>query len=143
MPIRKSTARWEGGLKEGRGSMRLGSGLFEGAYDYKTRFEEEPGTNPDELVAAAHAGCFSMYLGGVLQKAGHPAEYIQTEARVVLGKDDVGPKIEKIKLSVEVKAPGLDQAALQTHAETSKKNCPVSRALAAVPTVELEAKLVS
>jgi len=142
MPVRNAKARWEGGLQDGRGSMALGSGAFEGQYSFGSRFEERTGTNPEELIGAAHAGCFSMALSGVLGKAGHEPEAIDTTARVHLDKDGDGFSITTIELSTEARVPGLSEEEFQRHAEDAKRNCPVSRALEGV-VIELDAKLSS
>jgi len=142
MAIRKASAVWEGSLREGKGTMRLGSGAFEGAYSFSTRFEEAPGTNPEELIGAAHAGCFSMAFSGNLGRAGFTPEYVRTTADVHLEKVDSGFKITRIVLHMEAKVPGLDEKTFQEQAEAAKNGCPVSQALAAVP-VELDARLVS
>jgi osmotically inducible protein OsmC len=142
MAVRSAEAVWEGNLQEGRGAFKVGSGAFEGAYTFKTRFEEEPGTNPEELIGAAHAGCFSMYLSAVLSGAGYTVKRVHTTARVHLGRVDNAPTITKIELNTEAEAPGLDEASFMEHAEASKKGCPVSKALAATEIV-LNAKLIS
>lgn len=143
MPVRREAeARWEGGLKHGSGRMRLGGGAFEGAYSFGSRFEDKSGTNPEELIAAAHAGCFSMALAAGLEKAGHTPEAIQTTARVQLEKSGDGFAITRIHLATQGRVPGLDPAAFQKAAEEAKAGCPVSKALAAVD-IQLEAKLVS
>jgi len=129
MVIRDSSAVWEGNLVDGKGSMRLGSGAYEGAYTRASRFENGPGTNPEELIGAAHAGCFSMFLAAILSKAGHTVEQINTTARVHLGD---GPKITLIELSTSGVVPGIDEATFVDFAEQAKKGCPVSQALAAV-----------
>jgi len=129
MVIRDSSAVWEGNLVDGKGSMRLGSGAYEGAYTRASRFENGPGTNPEELIGAAHAGCFSMFLAAILSKAGHTVEQINTTARVHLGD---GPKITLIELSTTGVVPGIDEATFIEFAEQAKKGCPVSQALAAV-----------
>ncbi|MGZ3440784.1 MAG: OsmC family peroxiredoxin [Polyangia bacterium] len=122
--------------------MKLGSGAYEGQYSFKSRFESGPGTNPEELIAAAHAGCFSMALSNNLATAGHTPERVHTVAKVDFGRDDKGPLIQKIELVCEVKAPGLDDATLQEIGKKAKEGCPVSRALAAVPAITLSIKLV-
>ena len=122
--------------------MKLGSGAYEGQYSFKSRFENGTGTNPEELIAAAHAGCFSMALSNALATAGHTPERVHTVAKVDFGRDDKGPVIQKIELVSEVKAPGLDDAKLQELAKKAKEGCPISRALAAVPTITLSIKLV-
>lgn len=129
MVIRDSSAVWEGNLVDGKGSMRLGSGAYEGAYTRASRFENGPGTNPEELIGAAHAGCFSMFLAAILSKAGHTVEQINTTARVHLGD---GPKITLIELSTTGVVPGIDEATFIEFAEQAKKGCPVSQALASV-----------
>jgi osmotically inducible protein OsmC len=141
--FRTSEAEWKGNLKQGGGTVKLGSGAFEGQYSFVSRFESGKGTNPEELIAAAHAGCFSMALSVALEKAGHVADRVHTVARVHLERDQVGFMVQKIELQTEVKAPGLTNDELQELALGAKKNCPISRALAAVPTITLDAKLVS
>lgn len=140
MPVRKAQAEWSGNLREGSGRMAFGS--FEGAYTFASRFEEGEGTNPEELIAAAHAGCFSMALANQLAQAGYTPRRVQTEARVHLEMTNDGPRITKIELDTEVEAPGLDEQTFQKYAEAAKEGCPVSKALAAVPAIELQARLV-
>ena len=130
MPVRKADAQWEGPLQSGKGQMRFGSGAFEGQYSFSSRFEEGTGTNPEELIAAAHAGCFSMALSGALGRAGHDPERVSTTAKVHLEKTDAGFRIPRIELVTEAVVPGMDDAAFQEVAETAKKNCPVSVVLA-------------
>ncbi len=143
MPTRKATARWEGDLKNGTGRMSVESGAFEdAAYSFRSRFPEGTGTNPEELIGAAHAGCFSMALANILAEAGHTPERVETTARVHLDPKNDGPPITKIELNTEVDAPGLDDAEFQRHARAAKEGCPVSQALAATEIV-LNAKLVS
>jgi len=139
MPERSATAHWEGGLKDGKGTMRLGSGAFEGQYSFSSRFEEGTGTNPEELIGAAHAG-FSMALSGGLERAGHAPNSIETSARVHLERADSGFRISRIDLSTTADVPGIDAAAFDEQAETAKKNCPVSQALAGVD-IQLDARL--
>lgn len=141
MPKRKANAEWQGGLKGGKGTMALGSGAYQGGYSFGSRFEEAQGTNPEELIAAAHAGCFSMALSAGLEKAGHTAKSVRTQAVVHLTMVDGGFGITRIDLTTEAEVPGLDDATFQEHAEGAKKNCPVSKALAAVD-IHLDAKLV-
>ncbi len=131
MPIRESSAIWNGNLVQGKGSLRLGSGLFEGEYSRASRFEDGPGTNPEELLGAAHAGCFSMFLSAILSKAGYTPSKIATTAKVHLGD---GPKIILIELSTVGEVPGIDEKTFLEFAEQAKKGCPVSQALAAVET---------
>lgn len=142
MPARSATAVWNGDIMSGNGTMKLGTGAWEGPYSFKSRFEDGKGTNPEELIAAAHAGCFSMALSGALTKAGHPPEKIETSADVALVKDGEGFKIPSIKLKTAVKVAGLDEAKFQEIAKAAKENCPVSKVLAAAE-ITLDAKLVS
>ena len=137
MPIRTSSAEWKGTLKGGSGAMRLGSGAFEGPYTFASRFEAGPGTNPEELIGAAHAGCFSMFLAALLTEAGFPPKSIRTKAAVHL---EAGPTIARIELATEASVPGIDAPSFQRHAEAAKMNCPVSKALAG-PEITLSAKL--
>jgi len=139
---RTAEARWEGGLFKGNGSMRLGSGAYEGRYSFGSRFESEPGTNPEELIGAAHAGCFSMALSGALGKAGHEPRSIETKAVVHLEKQDAGFSITLVELTTHAVVPHISNEAFQEIAEGAKASCPVSRALAAVP-IRLEATLDS
>ncbi|HXV98337.1 MAG TPA: OsmC family protein [Anaerolineae bacterium] len=138
MAVRNAEAVWEGNLKEGTGHFKTGSGAIEGAYTFRTRFEEEPGTNPEELIGAAHASCFSMFLSAVLSNAGYSVKRVHTTAKVHLGE---GPTITKIELDTEAEVPGLDEKTFQEQAEVSKKGCPVSKALAG-PEIVLNARLV-
>jgi lipoyl-dependent peroxiredoxin len=139
MPVRKSEAAWRGTLKEGSGTMRLASGLYEGPYTFSSRFEEAAGTNPEELIGAAHAGCFSMFLAALLTEKGYKPERIFTTAAVHLG---AGPTINKIELDCEALVPGVSDDQFQELAAAAKVGCPVSKALAAVPEIVLSAKLV-
>lgn len=141
MPVRKANAVWNGGLKDGNGKMALGSGAYEGPYSFLSRFEEGKGTNPEELIGAAHAGCFSMALAAALERSGHAPRRVATSAEVHLGRDDAGPRISRIHLTTEAEVPGLDAAAFQEHAKGAKANCPVSKALAGVE-ITLDARLV-
>ena len=143
MPIRNSSAVWEGNLKDGKGNMKLGSGAYDGAYTYASRFENGKGTNPEELIGAAHAGCFSMFLAAVLAKAGHDPKRISTTARVSLTKGESGFRITAIELETEASIPGLEKNELQKFVDDAKKNCPVSRALSEEISVSVQAKLVS
>jgi lipoyl-dependent peroxiredoxin len=137
MATRKSTAEWSGTLKQGQGRMRVGNGAYEGPYTYASRFESGQGTNPEELIGAAHAGCFSMFLAALLDKAGHPARNIKTTATVHLGE---GPTISLIELETVGEVPGIDQAEFSRTADAAKKDCPVSKALAG-PEIRLQARL--
>ncbi|MFT3744933.1 MAG: OsmC family peroxiredoxin [Pyrinomonadaceae bacterium] len=141
MADRKANASWNGSLMEGKGAVALGSGLFEGAFSFGTRFGEEPGTNPEELLGASLAACYTMALNATLEKGGTPASSVKSEAVVHLGKDDSGFVIKGIDLSVEASVPALDDAAFQTTAETVSQACPISKALAATK-ITLHAKLV-
>ena len=143
MPTRRANARWEGSLTEGNGTMRMASGAYEGPYSFQSRFEEGDGTNPEELIAAAHAGCFSMALAAELGKAGHTPDSVETEATVHLDAVDDGFAIKRIDLQSRVNAPGVDDSTFQQAAEAAKKGCPVSLALAAVESIELDAQLTS
>lgn len=129
MAIRKADAIWEGTLREGAGRMRYGT--YDGRYTYSSRFEEGEGTNPEELIGAAHAGCFSMFLSAQLTAAGFPPTSIHTSASVHLERDEVGPKITLIVLETAAEVPGVDEATFQEKVAASKQNCPISRALAA------------
>jgi lipoyl-dependent peroxiredoxin len=140
MATRTAKARWEGSLQEGAGTMGFGSGAFEGAYSYKSRFEEGEGTNPEELIGAAHAGCFSMALSAGLDQAGHTAESVETEATVQFRPVDGAPTITEIELRTRGKVPGIEQEEFSRVAEGAKENCAVSRALAGVE-ITLEATL--
>ena len=137
MAIRESSAVWEGSIREGKGSIRLGSGAFEGGYSWSSRFEDSSGTNPEELIGAAHAGCFSMALSDMLTGAGHPPKHIATTAKVHLGK---GPKITLIELSTVGDVAGIDEKTFVEFAEQAKKGCPVSQALSAID-ISLTARL--
>lgn len=141
MAVRKATAVWQGNLQEGTGIVRFGGGAFEGRYSFSSRFEEGPGTNPEELIAAAHAGCFSMALSAGLGRAGFSPRRIETEARVHLLKGDAGFFIPRIELVCTADVPGLEEAAFLEHAEAAKKGCPVSRLLQGAE-ILLEARLV-
>ena len=143
MAIRNAEAVWEGNLQKGKGSMKLGSGAFEGQFSFASRFEEGTGTNPEELIGAAHAGCFSMFLSAVLSKAGFVPNRVETTAKVHLEQVDGAPWITKIELICEADVPGVDEATFQEQVEVSKKGCPVSKALASVQTITVDAKLVS
>lgn len=142
MATREATAQWQGSLKEGSGLMRLGSGMFEGPYSFVSRFENGAGTNPEELIGAAHAGCFSMALSHALASAGHTPTKVSTTARVHLGATDAGPTITRIELETEGQVPGLAAEAFAEFAESAKKACVVSRALAGVASITLKATLV-
>jgi osmotically inducible protein OsmC len=129
MPIRSAEARWSGGLKDGSGTMRFGSGAFEGRYSFKSRMEEGTGTNPEELIGAAEAGCFSMAFANALSEAGHQPQEISTQANVHFEKTDKGWAITKLELETQGTVPGIDEASFTRIANEAKKGCPVSKAL--------------
>jgi osmotically inducible protein OsmC len=142
MPVRNSSAVWEGTLKDGKGRMKLGSGVFEGEYSFASRFQDGKGTNPEELIGAAHAGCFSMALAHGLAQAGYSSKRISTTARVNLAKVGEGFKITSIELNTEAEVPGIEKQKFLEHADDAKKNCPVSQVLAGTE-IKLQAKLIS
>lgn len=137
MPVRKANAKWEGNLKEGKGIMKFGGGAFEGAFSFKSRFEDGKGTNPEELIGSAHAGCFSMALSNSLAQDGFTPDSVSTEANVRLENGS----ISEIELVTEAKIPNIDEQKFLEYAEGAKKNCPVSKALAGT-NIKLNAKLV-
>jgi osmotically inducible protein OsmC len=142
MPKRTADARWEGSLQDGNGTMRMASGAYEGPYSFQSRFEEGEGTNPEELIAAAHAGCFSMALSLVLGEAGHELESVETTATVHIDKADEGFAITRIELDTRARVPGASREEFEQAAEAAKEGCPVSQALAAVGSIELQAELM-
>ncbi|MEA2146368.1 MAG: lipoyl-dependent peroxiredoxin [Solirubrobacteraceae bacterium] len=141
MATRTGTAEWQGDLQSGGGTFSVASGLLEGKYSFKTRFEDEPGTNPEELIAAAHASCYSMALSNMLASDGHTADSVKTTAKVHLRMIDGNPTIAQIDLVTEGRVPGIDQAQFTEYAEKAKAGCPVSRALAGVGEITLDATL--
>jgi osmotically inducible protein OsmC len=141
MPIRTSSAHWEGNLPEGSGTIRTGKGGYEGNYSFKSRFEEGEGTNPEELIGAAHAGCFSMALSNVLASNGFTPTSVDTTASVHLDKTDAGMTVTRIDLDTTGVVPGIDEAEFLKHAETAKATCPISRLLAPGAEISLTAKL--
>jgi osmotically inducible protein OsmC len=141
MPAQAS-AEWKGQLRSGEGTFTAGEGIG-GAYSYRSRFEDGPGANPEQLVAAAHASCFSMALAAGLEQAGTPAESVKTDATVTLRQVNGAPTITSIALRTVARVPGIDEAGLRKAAEEAKQGCPVSRALAGVPEVTLEASLAA
>ncbi len=141
MATRNGSAEWRGDLRNGSGTVSVASGLFDGTYSFATRFEEEPGTNPEELIAAAHAACFSMALSNILAEAGHTAESVDTTAKVHLRFVDGAPTIAQIDLITEGRVPGIDQGQFADFAAQAKAGCPVSRALAGVGEITLDATL--
>src|SRR4051812_46465222 len=130
MATRKAHARWEGSIKEGKGLVDFGNGAFKAAYSFASRFEDGKGTNPEELLGAAHAGCFAMALSLMLGNAGFKADYIDTTAEVTISPHDGGFRITRSNLICEARVPGIDRAAFTKHAEAAKAGCPVSQALA-------------
>ena len=142
MPVRTSEAEWQGDLQSGKGTMKLASGAYEGAYSAESRFGEAAGSNPEELIAAAHAGCFSMAFSAGLARAGFTPTRVHTTAKVHIERGEGGFSITKIELDTEGEVPGIDNAKFQEQAEAAKKGCPVSKALAAVPEITVNAKLI-
>ncbi len=141
MPKRTATAKWDGTLQEGAGKMALGSGAWEGPYSARSRFEDAPESNPEELLAAAHAGCFTMALSLILGMNEHRPETLETEATVHLRQKDGGYEIPQIDLSVRGRVPGIEADEFEKHATTAKEVCPLSKALASVPEITLDAQL--
>ena len=141
MPIRTATATWEGGLKEGKGSFAGASGV-RAAFGFGTRFGDEPGANPEELLAAAHAACYSMALSAGLEKAGTPPTKVETKGYCTIEKLEAGFTVTKMRLECRASVKGIDAAKFEEIAQATKAGCPISRALAAIPTIELDAKLV-
>jgi osmotically inducible protein OsmC len=141
MPIRSSSARWQGTLTEGSGTIRTGKGGFEGNYSFKSRFEEGEGTNPEELIAAAHAGCFSMAFSKALSDAGFPPTSVETTANVHLDKTDAGMTVTRIDLNTVGVVPGVDEAEFAKLAEGAKQGCPISRLLSPGAEITLNATL--
>lgn len=141
MAVRNAEAVWEGNLKSGKGSMKVGSGAFESPFTYATRFEEEPGTNPEELIGAAHAGCFSMALSGDLEKAGFSPRRVYTKAQIHLGRVEGKARITEIHLDTEADVPGISNEQFQQIANGTKVGCPISAALEAV-NITLTARLM-
>lgn len=144
MAVRHGKARWEGSFKDGRGTVSFGTGehAYQGLYSGESRFEEGDGTNPEELIGAAHAGCFSMALAVSLSKSGHPPDFIETSADVTIERVDGAQTITSIVLNTRAKVPGMEESAFHSMAQEAKNSCPVSRALA-VPEISLKAELVS
>ncbi len=142
MPTRNAEAEWNGDLKGGKGRMKLGSGAYEGQFGFQSRVESGPGTNPEELIAAAHAGCFSMAFSHGLSQAGHVPKSVKTTAKVHLDKVEGGFAITRIELDCQAKVPGIDNAKFQQEAQKAKAGCPVSKVLAGAK-IDLNAKLLS
>ena len=142
MPVRNAEAEWNGNLLEGNGRMKLGTGAYEGPFSFKSRMENGAGTNPEELIGAAHAGCFSMAFSATVEKAGFKPKRVHTKAAVHFNKVEAGFAITSIDLETEADIPGIDNAKFQELAEAAKKGCPVSKALAATQ-INLKATLVN
>ena len=143
MAARKGNAEWRGDLKGGEGELTVGDGVFSGSYSFASRFEEGEGTNPEELIGAAHAACFSMALSHDLAEHGHEPESVRTTASVYLRPTDDGPTINRIELETEGRVPGIDEAHFIEHAEQAKAACAVSRALAGVAEITVNARLAT
>ena len=143
MATRNGSAEWSGDLQNGTGTITVGNDAHTGPYSFKSRFEEGEGTNPEELIAAAHAACFAMAFSNVLASNGHEPESVDTNARVVLKEVDGAPTIARIELTAEGSVPGIDDDEFQRLADEAKRDCPVSRALASVDEITLEATLRS
>ena len=143
MAVREGSAEWHGDLRSGAGTVTVASGLFTGQYSYSTRFEDGPGTNPEELIAAAHASCFTMALSNLLAEAGHVADSVSTTAKVELRNVNGSPTIARIELITEGQVPGIGQDEFADFAQRAKVGCPVSRALAGVQEMDLQATLTS
>jgi osmotically inducible protein OsmC len=141
MATRNGSAEWRGDLQGGEGDLTVGDGVFKGAYSFSSRFEEGEGTNPEELIAAAHAACFTMWLSNVLAQHGHAPESVRTTAKVHLREGDAGPAIQRIDLETEGRVADIDQAHFAEHAEEAKQDCIVSRALAGVEEMNVSARL--
>ena len=142
MPTRKAHARWEGSLKEGKGQVDFGNGLFKGPYSFASRFEDGKGTNPEELLGAAHASCFAMALSLMLGNAGFTPDYVDATAQITISPQNGGFKITKSHLVCEAKVPSIDAAVFTKHADAAKAGCPVSQALAGTE-ITLDARLVA
>jgi osmotically inducible protein OsmC len=141
MPTRNASARWQGTLIDGSGTIRTGKGGYEGNYSFKSRFEEGEGTNPEELIGAAHAGCFSMAFSKALTDAGYPPSSVETTAAVHLDKTDAGFTVTRIDLSTTGDVPGIDASEFGKIAEAAKANCPISRLLSPGAEITLTAAL--
>lgn len=139
MPVRKAEARWEGNLKSGNGTMKMAA--WEGPYSFASRFEEGDGTNPEELIAAAHAGCFSMAFSNELDKRGHTPKSVSTTAHVHLNMTDDGPSINEIRLVTVADVPGIDEDTFQETAEAAKNGCPVSKLVKKSAEITVDATL--
>ena len=142
MTARNGSAEWHGNVQDGAGTVTVGNGVFQGPYSYGSRFGEEEGTNPEQLIAAAHAACFTMALSNILSAAGHTPQSLRTNARVQLRNIDGAPTLARIDLDVDGQVANVDQQQFQAYADEAKRVCPVSRALAGIPEIALTAKLV-
>jgi len=143
MTVRNGSAEWHGDVQNGSGTVTVGDGVFEGAYSYDSRFGAGKGTNPEQLLAAAHASCFTMALSNILSATGHAPESLRTSARVQLRNIDGVPTLARIDLETEGRVTGVDEQQFQAHADEAKRVCPVSRALAGIPEIVLTAKLAA
>src|ERR1700726_1413595 len=143
MTARSGSAEWHGSVETGSGTITAGDGVFEGAYSYESRFGEAAGTNPEQLLAAAHSGCFTMALANGLSAAGHAPESLRTNARAQLRNRDGAITLARIDLETEGDVPGIDGRELRASREAAKRDCPVSRALAGIPEITLTAKLLT
>jgi lipoyl-dependent peroxiredoxin len=141
MTARNGSAEWHGNVQDGAGTVTVGNGVFQGAYSYGSRFGEEEGTNPEQLIAAAHAACFTMALSNILSAAGHAPQSLRTNARVQLRNIDGAPTLARIDLDVDGQVANVNQQQFQEYADEAKRVCPVSRALAGIPEIALTAKL--
>jgi lipoyl-dependent peroxiredoxin len=142
MTARNGSAEWHGDVRSGSGTIVVGDGVFEGPFSYESRFAEGEGTNPEQLIAAAHAGCFTMALSNILSGAGRAPQELRTSAHIQLRNIDGAPTLTRIDLDTEGRVPGIDDEEFQERAEQAKAGCPVSRALAGVPEIVLTARLV-
>jgi osmotically inducible protein OsmC len=143
MTVRSGSAEWHGTVENGSGTVTVGDRVFEGAYSYDSRFGEGKGTNPEQLIAAAHASCFTMALSNILSAAGHPPQSVRTTARVQLRNIDGAPTLTRVNLDTEGRVPGVDKQQFQEHAQEAKRVCPVSRALAGIPEIVVAARLAT
>jgi len=143
MAVRNGSAEWRGDLQSGAGTVSVGDGVFEGQYSFASRFEDGTGTNPEQLIAAAHAACFSMALANILTQDGHVPESVSTRANIQLRNVDGAPTLTRVDLETEGRVPGIDQGEFRQYADQAKQGCPVSRALAGIPEIALSATLVS
>ena len=143
MTARNGSAEWHGSATGGSGTITVGNGVLEGAYSYESRFGEAAGTNPEQLLAAAHSGCFTMALANALSAAGHRPESLRTDARVRLRNLEGAVTLARIDLETDGDVPGIDERQFQDYAEAAKRDCPVSRALAGVPEISVTARLLS